>query len=229
MPRTERVERVDDLAAALSCLGLTTSRPVVVVVGDAAGLSDAGARRVEPVVTDVLVPLCEELGAALVDGGTDSGVMRLVGRAFAARHATFPLVGVVAAGTVVGGVETVPDPAHVEPNHTHLLVVPGSSWGDESPWLTRVATALADGAPMAGVLIGGGEVSVHDVAHLVDTGIPAFVITGTGRLADALARSDSGGDDAIAVLRTSDLVRTVDALDRPHALRTALRRALTRD
>jgi predicted Rossmann-fold nucleotide-binding protein len=37
---------------------------------------------------------CERTGTSVVDGGTDSGVMRLVGEARAAIGGTFPLIGV---------------------------------------------------------------------------------------------------------------------------------------
>ena len=33
--------------------------------------------------------------------------------------------------------------AQFEPNHTHFVIVPGSDWGDESPWITWVASELA--------------------------------------------------------------------------------------
>ncbi len=46
-----------------------------------------------PLIERALIPLCEELGAAIVDGGTDAGLMRLVGRARTATHAQFPLIG----------------------------------------------------------------------------------------------------------------------------------------
>ena len=210
-----RVDDEDELAAALHRLGLTGSCPVVVVVGDAGGMSGAAAERAAPVLGDAVVPVCEELSAAIVDGGTDSGVMRLTGEAHAARHATFPLIGVVAAGTAQTHEGSAPDAAPLEPNHTHFVVVPGSSWGDESPWLTRVAVALAAGAPIAGVLIGGGPISAHDVEHLGVANIPVFAISGTGRLADEIT---SVGE--------SDHVQLVRAIEDPERLAVALRGVL---
>ncbi len=47
-----------------------------------------------------IAPVMEKYRAVGVDGGTQSGVMRLFGEARVATQATFPLVGVVAAGTV---------------------------------------------------------------------------------------------------------------------------------
>ena len=107
--------------------------------------------RLFPIFVEVLAPLAEDLGAAIVDGGTDAGVMRLMGQARHETNATFPLVGVSAVGTVVlpGASSSPPDAAPLEPHHTHFILVPGSEWGDESPWLPRVASGLADRSPSA--------------------------------------------------------------------------------
>jgi hypothetical protein len=109
--------------------------------------------------------VAERLGLVVIDGGTDAGVMRLIGRARTRAAATFPLVGVPAAGTVrfpgkhwrarrrwplkhPGGRRRWPLDAH----HSHFVLVPGTAWGDEAPWIARVATELAGGWPSLTVL-----------------------------------------------------------------------------
>ena len=81
------------------------------------------------------------------------------------------------------------------------MIVPGSDWGDESPWITRVASELAGASPVAGLLVGGGDISVHDVEHLVDAGYPVFALDGSGSLADTLAADDPADDADVETLR----------------------------
>ena len=121
--------------------------------------------------------------------------MRLVGKARAAAQATFPLVGVAAEGTVVipGGVPAREDAYPLEPNHSHFVLVPGSEWGDEVPWLGRVAEALAGSAPTATVLVNGGDVARRDVDASVQAGRAVVVVAGSGRAADELADEVRGG------------------------------------
>jgi hypothetical protein len=218
MAQTVHVARPDDLAAALATLGLGDARTVLVVVGGAQTLTGAQLDAVEGLLATVVVPLCDELGAAVVDGGTDVGVMAAMGRARAAKGGTFPLVGVVATGTVVGGgpsgVGTVAERAHLEQHHTHFVVVPGSAWGDESPWIIEVARQLAAGSPVAGLLVGGGDISAHDVDNLVAAGYPVLALAHTGGVADRLAGEDHAPVDV------------VDGLARPADLGDSLRRAL---
>jgi hypothetical protein len=180
------VTDANKLRAALDVLGLHPPRPTVVVVGGAAGLEEARMDGLRPVFGVGIVPVMEKYRAVGVDGGTRSGVMRLFGEARAATQATFPLVGVVASGSVKlpqeqGGrhVETL-----LEPNHTHFVIVPGKKWGAEAPWIARTATVLAGVAPSITVLANGGQIAYSDVQRSVEMGRPVFVIASSGRTAD---------------------------------------------
>ena len=209
VPKTGTVEDIDHLPKALQQLDLPPHRPVLVLVGGAGYLENEDA--LESLFT-ALARVAEEVGAIVVDGGTDAGVMCLMGRARAATRGTFPLVGVAPRGRV-----RLPDepPAAdddrvpVEPHHTHLILVPGNAWGDESPYLARVATLLAGNAPSVTVLVNGGEVARQDVEHSLAEGRPVIVVAGTGRLADELAAAADrpagvrvvGMDEAVAAVR----------------------------
>ena len=212
--RAVRVRRSEGLPSALRELGLGRPRPVLVLVGGAGGLDGADMARLRPLFTEVLVPLAESLGASVVDGGTDAGVMRLMGRARAEGGAAFPLVGVAAAGTISlpGAPAPRPDAAPLEPNHTHFVLVPGSAWGDEARWLARVASALAGGAPSVTVLVDGGETAWEDAAASVEAGRPVVAVSGSGRAADTLAGVVRGeaGDGRAGELAISGLLRAAD-------------------
>jgi hypothetical protein len=223
-----RVDQPSDLSAALAAFGLQAPRLVVVLIGGA-GLMDArDLDRLWPLFERSLVPVAERLGLVVIDGGTDAGVMRLIGRARTRAAATFPLVGVPAAGTVrfpgkhwrarrrwplkhPGGRRRWPLDAH----HPHFVLVPGAAWGDEAPWIARVGTVLAGGWPSVTVLVNGGEISYTDVACSLRVGRPVLAVAGSGRAADQLASAARGGpaDEDAVRLAASGLVEVVDADD----------------
>jgi SLOG in TRPM, prokaryote len=207
--RTVRVEGWSDLPDALAELGLMRSLPTLVSVGAAGGMSGAESERLEPLFAE-LTALAERRGAVVVDGGTDRGVMRLFGRA-RARGYDFPLVG-VAVAELVASTEVDDDRCPIEPNHTHALLVPGEAWGDEVPWLARVATILADGAPSVTVLVNGGEITYDDAEASIAEGRPVLVAAGSGGTADVVAAAVRGAsaNERARALADSELVRAVD-------------------
>ena len=63
-------------------------------------MDEAARQMLAVLLRDAIVPSVERHGAVVVDGGTDSGVMRMLGRERAARDGGFALIGVAAMGTV---------------------------------------------------------------------------------------------------------------------------------
>jgi hypothetical protein len=53
----------------------------VVAVGGAGGLDPGDGVRYERLFAEVLIPLRTVTGATVIDGGTEAGIIRLVGRA----------------------------------------------------------------------------------------------------------------------------------------------------
>jgi hypothetical protein len=209
-----RVHYTPELPAALDSLGLRRLRPVLMLVGGADGLGEADLASLRSLFVRVLAPMAEALGAAVVDGGTDTGVMHLMGQAHHKTNSTFPLVGVAATGTVTlpSSTSSSPDTASLEPHHTHFVFVPGSEWGDESPWLARVASVLAEGAPSVTVVVNGGETTWEDVGRSVEAGRPVVVVSGSGRTADVLAAALRGeeADERAQSLLESGLIEAVE-------------------
>ena len=213
------VEDPAELRDALAGLGLAESRPVLVLVG--------GASNLDPSVAETLLRLFESLaprldraGAAVVEGATAFGVMALMGLARHRTGARFPLLGVAAIGTVdvptlgVGGPKGT---ATLDPHHSHGILVPGTCWGDESPWISATAAVLAGLRPSLTLVAAGGEVTRLDVAQSLGARRPLLVIAGSGGTADQLARWRRGGEPPPGMsLDTMDLglVRVLD-LDGP--------------
>ncbi len=221
-----RVAASGELTGALKQLGLGGSYPTLVLVGGAGRMDPADFERLRPVFEEALVPVAQATNAVVVDGGTDSGVMRMLGQARARRGATFPLVGVAAAATVAleGDHSSHPDAAPLEPNHTQFLLVPGQDWGDESPWLAMVATALAGANPSATVVINGGPIVLTDVAHSVAANRPVLLVGGSGRSADLLIGALQGRevDKQAARLAASGLLSAAGPADQPAAVAAAV-------
>jgi hypothetical protein len=228
------VDRSVDLSDALCRLGLSKPTPTLVLVGGAGGLGDAEMDRLRPLFVEALVPLIGALDAAVVDGGTDAGVMHLIGEAHAEAKATFPLVGVAATGTVVLPDVWPPsssDVAQLESHHTHFVLVPGSEWGDESPWLSCVASVLAREAGSVTLLVDGGEITWEDVSQSVEARRPVIVIGGSGRTADTLARTLRGEttDERARKLAASGMLSAVDLTASVGTFVSALERTLSRE
>ena len=209
-----QIREAGELASAFSKLSLNHSRPALVLIGGAEGLSQADLNRLRPLFLETLAPLAQSLGASVFDGGTDAGVMRLMGQARAENCGDFPLIGVAAVGTVAlpGAKVSRTSQATLEPNHTHFLLVPGSKWGDESPWLSRAAGAMANGSPSVTVLVNGGETAWEDVSESVKAGRPVVVVDGSGRVADELAAALAGArsEQRAMELAASGLLRVAD-------------------
>jgi SLOG in TRPM, prokaryote len=229
VPPHARVGQPSELPAALHGLDLGARRPVLVVVGGAGGMSpdhlDVAGKALE-----CIIPALDEWQAAIVDGGTDSGVMKVMGKLRQAAGGRFPLVGVAAEGTVVlPGRPTRSDAATLEPHHTHVILVPGDTWGDESPWLSRVATAIADGEPSLTLVVNGGQITYDDIDHSLQANRPVLILAGTGRTADAIAAAARGesGDPKAARIAASPGVQILPH-DDPQALCSAVESILAR-
>lgn len=221
-----------DLAAVLQAAGLPTAAPTLVVIGGASQMTQESIERVHQLFQTVLAPLAEALNAVVIDGGTDTGVMRMIGQARTAMEATFFLLGVAPASKVSLPEQSSFDGEPLEPNHTHFVLTPGTKWGDESPWISAIASMLAVDRGSVTVLINGGEVSLLEVTESLRAGRPVAVIAGSGRLADEIATAivspETPPRKEIAPLLTSKLVYVFDRDEPLSALSKLLKEHLTR-
>jgi hypothetical protein len=222
-----QVNFFNQLSTSLRALGFDRrSRPVLVVIGGASKLTEADYWQVQRLFLDVLAPIAEKWQACVVDGGTDAGVMRLMGEARTTIAGSFPLIGVTPEELAVlpKQTPTSEEATPLEPSHTHFLLVPGSEWGDESLWIAKVASELAGDAPSVTVLINGGEVTWKDALQNVEAGRVIVVVAGSGRTADQLAAGLRGEptDDRAHALIESGLVQAVELNEEMDALTSIL-------
>jgi hypothetical protein len=154
-----------------------------------------GAGFTEPAMLDELrrfletfAAYCERTRTAIVDGGTDSGVMQLVGEARASIGASFPLIGVAPAGAFERPTR---DGSPIQPARDHSLIlrVPGEHFGEETAWLFAAADHL-NGAAAPTIVVNGGTLTSDEAHQRLASGHPVIAVEGSGRAADDLAADE---------------------------------------
>jgi hypothetical protein len=222
LPANGSIERV--LAAG----HIATGRPVVVLIGGAAKLDESPAE-LAAMIRDGVVATAQAEGATVVDGGTDSGVMALAGKARAELGATVPLVGVAPIAKVgVDGIAAANGSTALEPNHSFVLLAPGDEWGSEAPWLVNTARIIGGNRPVVAVLVDGGPLALQEAMACAAQGWPLITLAGSGRTADVLAAYASGSQDATLSAARRGAIHVVDLGDGPTALADTLRPLLRR-
>jgi hypothetical protein len=192
------VER-SNLAQAISELGLKDNYPVIVLIGGEVDEQkvDSTRRAIE-----MISRIAEDMHAAVICGGTDMGVMAEIGQIRSRQSYKFLLIGVAPEELVTwpGGPRETKflwwgkQRWPLESHYSHFILVPGSQFGDESPWIVDTATLLSKDHQSLTILINGGEVSRKDIQLSLESGRPVLVVSRTGRLADELARQPTRND-----------------------------------
>lgn len=171
----------DEIRDALDRLEIPHPKTTIVLVGGAGGIKWTDKFPMKKAIR-IVAQLADETRSVIVDGGTQAGIMEEIGRQRKKNKFTFPLIGVVFDSLIIDE-----EPKSIlDPNHTHFFLIPGSDWGDESGWLAKIATAIAENEKSITVLVNGGTISRTDVEYGLLENRPAFVMRGTGRLADEI-------------------------------------------
>jgi hypothetical protein len=205
-----------DLVQAISELRLNDGYPVIVLIG---GVIDKRQADATQMAIQTIARIAEDVKAVVICGGTDMGVMAEMGQIRSKSGYTFPLVGIAPEALV-----TWTDGPHstkflwwgqqrwqLEPHYSHFILVPGSQFGDESPWIVDTATILSKDCQSVTILINGGEVSRKDIELSLENGRQVIALSRTGRLADELARQPVR-DKLITVLPANAGQRIVEAV-----------------
>jgi hypothetical protein len=115
--------------------------------------------------------------ALIIDGGTQAGVMQIMGQSIADRGRKSSLLGVAPAGKVTyPGGPTVAgnDSAPLDPNHSHFVLVDGNEWGSETETLFELAAAF--NVPVLAILVNGGAIAKDELLQSVRRSWPVIVI-----------------------------------------------------
>ena len=202
-------QRDTDAQAILRALAFTQPDGVIMVFGGAKGLDDSRKALLTELFTDAIAPAAAELGTLIIDGGTQSGVMAMMGEALARDGGGSQLLGIAPAGKVTypGGPSDagISDGAPLEPNHSHFVLVESDEWGGETGTMFKLAGAL--NVPVATMLINGGQIAGNEALQSVRNGWQLFVIEGSGRFADELCAAVRDGPFAKSV-EVSEIARS---------------------
>lgn len=183
--RAVHITEEKDIQEALSEFEIPHPNPVIVLVGGAGGIGWWDKFPMRKAIK-IIARLAEETQSVVVDGGTQAGIMTEIGKQRKQNSFAFPLIGVVFDSLLMKK-----EPQSIlDPNHTHFFLIPGNNWGDESAWISKIATRIAGNRKSITVLVNGGQISRTDVGYSVMEDRPTFVMRGTGRMADEITLGD---------------------------------------
>lgn len=176
----------------IQALDIQQPKALIMIIGGAASLNEALESRLLQLFNRGIARAAAKTGALIIDGGTQAGVMSLMGQGVAAQGRKSVLLGVAPSGTVTyrgGPAEgSIENSAPLDPNHSHFVLVEGKEWGGETELMFEIAKTLAKGIPVVAVLAGGGDIARKEVLISVRQGWPVIVIEQTGNFADEIAR-----------------------------------------
>lgn len=170
-----------EIPEALNQLEIPHPKPVIVLVGGASGIGWLDKFPMRKAI-GIITKLAEETQSIVLDGGTQAGIMKEIGIQRKRDKFSFPLIGVVFDSLIIKE-----QPKSIlDPNHTHFFLIPGDDWGDESAWISKIATSIAGDNKSITILVNGGNISRTDVEYSLLENRPVFIMRGTGRLADEI-------------------------------------------
>jgi len=219
-----------DVTAILSALDLGSPRALVVITSGAGGMNEDEINRVRPLFVDGLARLAAEEHIAILDGGTDAGVMALTGEGAARHRLTAPLIGVCPATRVAWPGNPNPNAeAQLEPNHSHFVLTDGQEFGTESETIYAIAEALSQQMPSVALVVNGGPIVYDETLKNARQGRVVIVFKGSGRAADVIAAAWEGAqadDPRVAEIMERGKIVLFDVAKGPEKLVSLIRQIL---
>lgn len=182
------VSRGTPMAGLIEPLGISPPKNLILLIGGADKLDEKLTSRLTQLLSRGIARAAADAEALIIDGGTQAGVMQIMGQSIADRGRKSSLLGVAPAGKVTypgGPPVTGNDSAPLDPNHSHFVLVDGKEWGSETETLFELAAAFK--VPVLAVLVNGGAIAKDELLQSVRRSWPVIVIEGSGRLADEVA------------------------------------------
>ena len=176
------------ITSLIESLGISPPKNLILLIGGADKLDEKLTSRLTQLFSRGIARAAADAEALIIDGGTQAGVMQIMGQSIADRGRKSSLLGVAPAGKVtypgsppVAGNDSAP----LDPNHSHFVLVDGNEWGSETETLFELAAAF--NVPVLAILVNGGAIAKDELLQSVRRNWPVIVIEGSGRLADEVA------------------------------------------
>jgi hypothetical protein len=183
------VSRGTPVAGVIEPLGISPPpKNLILLIGGADKLDEKLTSRLTQLLSRGIARAASDAEALIIDGGTQAGVMQIMGQSVVDRGRKSSLLGVAPAGKVTypgGPPVTGNGSAPLDPNHSHFVLVDGKEWGSETETLFELAAAFK--VPVLAVLVNGGAIAKDELLQSVRRSWPVIVIEGSGRLADEVA------------------------------------------
>lgn len=214
--RALRTPKDGDVERIITGLGLRRS-PVLFIIGGAANMEDEASSQIRAVIDKGLARFAHEHRITIVDGGTATGVMQVIGNARRQSGYTFPLIGVAPFNKVAF-------PGHparerttlLDNHHSHFVLTDGDHFGDESDMIARLVTAISQKPRFKalGLIVNGGEVARQEASQRASGQwrFPLLVFGGSGRLADEVAEAKRTGQVPVVDERTTQELKEITIL-----------------
>jgi len=172
----------------VAALGITSYKAVLLVIGGAGSVDEKLKSRLTQLFGRGVARAAATMNAVIIDGGTESGVMAMMGQGVADRGFQSALVGVAPLGMVSYPGRNEQGKSPLDPNHSHFVLVEGNAWGNETNVIFKLVSALRNSkAPAVALLAGGGAVTKDEALQAVRQNIPLFIVEGSGGTADEIA------------------------------------------
>ncbi len=216
---SDRAREDDNSDNSLRLLGFNTTPKALITISGGASLMDQERsldahldKRLAQLFSRGIARTAAEIGADLIDGGSDSGVMAMIGQGVADRGYKSRLIGVMPAplARYPGGAEIEAEfkenACELEPHHSHFVLVDTPHWGGETDAMYQLADALSPNIPVLTVLVNGGDLACEEILRSVRLGWPIIVVAGSGRLADEIAQLHEEMPDFIPDPRLAEII-----------------------
>lgn len=225
-----RVPVDSDPQHIIKVFNLITPRPTIFISGGASNMSEDDITRTRILIDECISAFAQEKKITVIDGGTEAGVMDMIGDSRRQHKYNFPLIGVSPLQKVeFPGFRGTDPEAELQDGHSHFVLVESNEWGGETNTIIALTKAIAaQKAPMVGVLVNGGKIAEREVFLASAIGknrMPLIIIDGSGRAADnistAFKTKKTDSDLIRAIIKGADL-RLTSLHDGQEALRSEL-------
>ena len=175
----------DDIIGALDITGY---KAVLLVIGGADSIAEKLKSRLTQLFSRGVARAAATMNAVIVDGGTQAGVMAMMGQGVAERGFKSALIGVAPLSMVSYPGSKGEGETPLDPNHSHFVLVEGKAWGSETNVIFKLVRALRSGkAPTVVLLVGGGTITKNEALQAVRQNLPLIIVEGSGGTADKIA------------------------------------------
>jgi hypothetical protein len=225
--RAVRTNGKTDPAAVVAALNIPHPSGLLILSGGAGKMDHQDY--LPPLFAAIGRLAAQHPGLIVIDGGTQSGVMKLMGEGLAGMAWAGAHIGVLPAGADIGrdGQKAEDD---LEPHHSNFVLVDSKEWGDEVEMMYRLAAYLSAHVPSVALLVNGGAIALQEIEQNVQQGREIIVVAGSGRLADEIAgairQSEQAAREPIASLIRQGHFTLFDLSDSPDRLIDLLQQRL---